>query len=260
MLLRSLLSVSLLAITFGTTLHAGPVFYTVAFKTTPSPGVFGTIDPSTGVVTPIGGATLVQTHDIALSPSGVVYSIEDTNLVTIDKLTGTPTTVGTLPTGLQSLAFGADGALFGVTDTTLYSLNPATAGGTPIGLLGIGAGLDNLRFDGSGGLFIMTAETDSRLFSVNQSTGAATLIGASGQDDISLGAFYGGVFIGTNAGGGGPQLVTVSPFTGLGTAGAPTDNIYLIALDPTSVPEPSTFALFGVTALVVAMGKLRLAS
>src|SRR4051812_2834675 len=99
MLLRSLLSTCLLALTLGSTLHAGPVFYALAWRT--NPGTFGTIDPSTGVVTPIGGASITVGRDLAISPiTGTIYAINDTDLITIDRLTGTPTIVGSLPPDL----------------------------------------------------------------------------------------------------------------------------------------------------------------
>jgi hypothetical protein len=52
-------------------------------------------------------------------------------------------------------------------------------------------------------------------------------------------------------------VVTVNPATGAATGGAATDHIYLIALDPTSVPEPATFGLFAAGALAVAVARAR---
>jgi hypothetical protein len=197
------------------------------------------------VVTPIGPNTPDLSHDIAISPAGSVYGIFDTSLYTIDKLTGATAAVGVFSASIQSLAFRSDGVLFGVDDTSLYTINPATAAATLVGSLGLGVGLDNIRFDGAGSLYTMTAEPNSLLHLVNQTTGAATLIGASGTDDISLGAFYGGVFLGTNLTDQ-ARIVSVNPFTGAATLGASTDMIYLFALDPTSVPEPGTIVLIGV--------------
>lgn len=234
-------------------LHAGPVFYAVSFKAPISApvGVFGTIDPNTGVVTPIGPETPNLSHDIAISPVGQVYGIFDESLYTIDKLTGSTALIGAMPTAIQSFAFRSDGVLFGVDDTSLYTVNPATAATTLIGSLGLGVGLDNIRFDNSGNLHVMTAEADSSLYLVNQTSGAASLIGASGTDDISLGAYYGGRFLGVNVTDQ-PRLVSVNPFTGAATLGAPTGGvIYLFALDPTTVPEPGTIGMIVLGAVFV---------
>jgi hypothetical protein len=250
LLLATLLSSSL-------TLHAGPVFYAISFKAPEvSPvGVFGTIDPATGAVTPIGPNTPDLSHDLAISPSGVVYAIFGNSLYTIDKTTGIASSpIGVLPADLQSIAFRPDGALFGVTGSDLYTINPATAAGSVIGSIGLK--LDNIRFDAAGNLYTMTAEPNSLLYRVNQTTAAPTLIGASGTDDISLGAFYGGVFLGTNFTAG-PQLVSVNPLSGAATLGASTDMIYLFALDPTSVPEPGTIGMLGAGLAALIAGARR---
>jgi len=239
------------------TLHAGPVFYAISFKAPDvSPvGVFGTINPSTGVVTQIGPNTPDLSHDIAVSPSGVVYAIFGDSLYTIDKTTGVASSaIGILPADLQSIAFRPDGALFGVTGSDLYTINPATAGGALVGSIGLA--LDNIRFDGAGNLYTMTAESNSLLYLVNQTTAAPTLIGPSGTDDISLGAFYGGVFLGTNYTLG-PQVVSVNPLTGAATLGASTDMIYLFALDPTSIPEPGTIGMLGAGLAALIAGAWR---
>ena len=83
-------------------------------------GVFGTIDPSTGAVTTIGPNTPNLSHDLAVSPSGVVYAIFGDSLYTIDKTTGIASSaIGVLPADLQSIAFRPDGVLFGVTGSDL---------------------------------------------------------------------------------------------------------------------------------------------
>jgi hypothetical protein len=230
-------------------------FYALAFDQASTP--FGTIDPTTGVFTQIGSAFANPADDIAVSPTGVVYAVLDSgSLITINTTTAAISVVGTLPSGVQSLAFRPDGTLFGATTTSLYTLNTSTAAGTLLGSLGLGTGIDadNIRFDGST-LFVMTVETNSRLFSLSQTTGAGTLVGSSGIDDVSLGAFFGGVFYGSNAAGAQNHIAQINPATGAGTEGATMNNGYLFALAPASVPEPATFLICGA-GLAFLVGKM----
>jgi hypothetical protein len=243
MSIRSLGLSACLVIASGLSLHAGATFYAVSFDT-PN-GVFGTIDPLTGIFTQIGGPLPGHSHDVTVAPDGTVYSVVDSNLDTIDKTTGLATVVGALPPNVQSLAFRADGTLFGASFSDLFIVNRFTGAGIDLGAMGLGANADNIRF-GGGTLYVMSAETNSRLLTVNQTTGATTVVGSSGLDDISLGTFLGGTFYGTNqVGGVTDHIVTVNPSTGVGTEGVTTNDIYLFALDPTSVPEPATLLLLG---------------
>src|SRR3954463_5752443 len=114
---RSLISISLLASAFASTMTAGPVIYALSFK---YDTIFGTIDPATGLVTPIGAPVPLGSHDLAISPAGAVDGVFGSDLLTIDKTTAATGYVGTFTTDIQSLAFRSDGALFGVAGTSLY--------------------------------------------------------------------------------------------------------------------------------------------
>ncbi len=238
---RSLLVIFTLILGFSASLKA-TTFYALAFDQTTTP--FGTIDLTTGAFTQIGSAFPDAADDIAVSPTGMVYAVLDSgSLITINTTTAAISVVGTLPAGVQSLAFRPDGTLFGATTTSLYTLNPSTAAGTLLGSMGLGGSdADNIRFDGST-LFVMTVDTNSRLYSLSQTSGAGTLIGPSGIDDVSLGAFFGGVFYGSNAASAQNHIAQVNPSTGVGTEGANTSTEYLFALAPATVPEPATFLI-----------------
>jgi hypothetical protein len=245
----------LLMFTLGlsASLKATTTFYALAFDQTTTP--FGTINPTTGAFTQIGSSFPDAADDIAVSPAGVVYAVLDSgSLITINTTTAAISVIGTLPTGVQSLAFRPDGTLFGATTTSLYTLNPSTAAGTLLGSMGLGGSdADNIRFDGST-LFVMTVDTNSRLYSLSQTSGAGTLIGPSGIDDVSLGAFFGGVFYGSNTAGAQNHIAQINPATGVGTEGANTSTEYLFALAPATVPEPATF-LICCAGLVFLAGK-----
>jgi hypothetical protein len=101
----------------------------------------------------------------------------------------------------------------------------------------------------------MSSDSNSLLYTLSQVTGASTLIGASGVNDTSLGAFVGGVFYGTNQVGTDDHIVQIDPSTGQGTEGALTDNIYIFAMDPTSVPEPGTVGLLGAGIVILVWRK-----
>lgn len=221
----------------------GATFYALAFDQ-PTTTPFGTIDPTTGVFTQIGSNFPDSAQDIAVSPTGVVYAILETGaLVTINTTTAAITTVGTLPSGVQSLAFRPDGTLFGASGTSLYTLNKSTAAGTLLGAMGLGgSGADNIRFDGST-LLVMTTDANSKLYSLNQTTGAGTLIGSSGVNDVSLDAFSGGILYGSNTVGAQNRIVQINPATGAGTEGANMSTEYLFSLASTAAPEPATFLI-----------------
>src|SRR5881394_1347124 len=151
---RHFFRAALLAVACIAIAHAGPVFYAISYADNP---VFGTIDPTTGVMTPIGPGGPGYGHDVTVSPGGVVYAITGNTLYSVDKVTGIFTSIGALPTDSQSLAFRPDGTLFMTTFTSLYTVDPGTADATLIGPLG-SLKLDNIRFGPGGGLYVMTAE------------------------------------------------------------------------------------------------------
>lgn len=117
------------------------------------------IDTATGTPTLIGNSGIAQLQSLAHSPDGTYYATAagggggPVKLVTIDPTTGAGTTIGTVTTtdpagisAMQGLAFGADGTLYGA--------------GTALG------------------------STISNLYSVNRTTGVASLIGSTNATSI----------------------------------------------------------------------------
>lgn len=81
---------------------------------------------------------------------------------------------------MTDIAFCPGGSLYGITFTTLYRINPATAQTTLIGGFGArGLNLNALVCNAAGQL-LAYANSSSRLFRLNRTTGVATLAGQGG--------------------------------------------------------------------------------
>ncbi len=145
---------------------------------------FGTIDLLNGNFTKISsfGSTLI--NDIAYCPTnGTLYGISNTTaLVTFNKTNGAITTIGNLVSGIESLAFRpSDGALFGATSSKLYTINPASGASTLVGSYGsptkLGTTGQNIRFAQDGNLYVSNTSTNTDIYRINTSSGAATWMG-----------------------------------------------------------------------------------
>jgi hypothetical protein len=106
------------------------------------------------------------------------------------------TSDGGLSPSLDGLAFAADGTLFGLTQNragaySLCQLDQLTGGATVIGDLGLsfptGSGVvGGLAFAPNGNLYAAVASSnESRLYLLNQDTGAASLVGSVGIAGVS---------------------------------------------------------------------------
>lgn len=146
-------------------------------------------------------------------------------LVRMDLSTGVGTSIGT-GTGfsdLDGLAFDGAGRLWAVNDDTnqLVRIDTTTGVGTAIGS-GFGSGYNDmgLAFGADGTLYMASANsagTDGNLYTVDTTTGTATLIGdlrPSSSLRVRSLAFTGGVLYGwTNV----DTLVSINTTTGLST-------------------------------------------
>jgi hypothetical protein len=118
-------------------------------------------------------------------------------LVSIDITAPSHSIIGSLSRHMDGLAFDNKNVLYGINESdvnsgivSLWIIDPATAAITLVGPLGVGANenVAGLAFDSSGTLFAAINSgnsTPSLLYKVNKSTGAATLIGSIGFNDIS---------------------------------------------------------------------------
>ena len=146
---------------------------------------FGTINLLNGNFTKIAsfGSTLI--NDIAYCPTnGMLYGISNTTaLVTFNQTNGTVTTVANLSvSSIESLAFRpSDGALFGCTQSKLYTINPVNGTSTLVGSFGspanLGTSAQNIRFAQDGNLYVSNTSTNTDIYRVNTTNGAATRMG-----------------------------------------------------------------------------------
>ena len=113
-----------------------------------------------------------------------MYGISNTTaLVTFNQTNGVVTTVANLSvSGIESLAFRpSDGALFGATQSKLYTINPANGTATSVGGYGsphnLGTTGQNIRFAQDGNLYVSNTSTNTDIYRVNTTNGAATWMG-----------------------------------------------------------------------------------
>ena len=150
---------------------------------------FGRVDLLNGKFTQISsiGGTLV--NDVAYCPTnGMLYGITNTTyLVTFNKTSGAITRVGSMGANnaIESLAFRpSDGRLFGASHTGLFTINPATGAATSVGNFGSASNLNtggkmgqNIRFAKDGNLYVSNTSTNTDMYRINTTNGAATWMG-----------------------------------------------------------------------------------
>ena len=173
----------------------------------------GTIDLQTGVFTQIGtvnGVAGSTEGDLTRLPGGLLYGVDSSSrLVLIDPVALTTSLVGPCGNGIEALAFRKDGALFGSSGSQLFTINPNTGTATLVGAMGVSSSFWDIKFDGSGQLYL----AQNSLYKVNTSTGHATLVGAIGFSvwalDFENGTLYGFTTVG--------QIISINTTTGAGT-------------------------------------------
>ncbi len=213
------------------------------------------------------GLTQVQTPFVpfaflAVSQAGVLYGVDGANLYTVDKVTGTATLAATLHCGSDNiecsgLTFKPDGTMLvheysnrtGNWVHKLYSGVPATGALTYIAdITGLTTGLYGIEY-ANGTLF---GVYDQALYSINLTTGAATLIGngtsawdlAYGEDNVMRGSGPDGGVYSINLGSGAATLLRNFRSTdnkdpwGIGLAGPDQFTLHLSASAGGTVTTP----------------------
>jgi len=232
----------------------------------------GPLNDSLGANYPITGLAFSPISGMLYGSTGNAGAT-DARLVTINPATGLVTPIGLFnagpvnsggtPTTMADIAFDLSGNLYGVASIggpNLYSINLLTGQATLVGANGVststtGGGLAI----SAGGVFYGTP-TASRFGTYNSGTGAYVNIAnpakPAGGGYGALSFDQSGVLFGLNVGSGSPaptHLVIIDPVTGAVTdIGASLNSLDAIAFSP--VPEPTSFALValaGATGLLV---------
>ena len=237
---------------------SAPVLYGITFTTTTNQLI--TIDTTTGAGTAVG----------TLSSSMGAFGLGATggNLYTYDQIAdqlrqlnpATGATVNSINLGLTlvgegGLAFRSDGVGFlnatSGSTATLYSFALAAGSGVSVGAMG--AGIDGLAFSPTDVLFALgqggITTPQPNLYTVDQTTGAAALVGATGVTHGSVGGldFLGStLYAAIN-----DSLYTINTTTGaatlIGAIGfAEVSGLAFLDVNGAQAPEPGALALLAL--------------
>jgi uncharacterized protein (TIGR03437 family) len=185
----------------------------------------GIVDLNTGVFTLIGNMGSGGYDGLAVA-NGVLYTEQNGLLYSVNTSNANLTLIGGL-TGNNLATFGSTTTgLYGVTNAgslqvaTLFSINPGTGAVTAIGPIGASAIPNGQSFYSrlSVGSSTLYMEFSSNLYSINTTTGAATQVGTTDNNDYltSVPLFENGTYYaGTGSG-----IATINVATGQITPGS----------------------------------------
>jgi len=146
-------------------------------------GQIYTVDPTTGIMTLIGGSGTGINGLAYDDNTGTMYGASSYNLYTIDLSTGTQTLIGTWGSSnlMIDIAIDNAGICYGhdIATDSIYTINLNTAAITLVGLTGISANyLQGMAYDKNNEVLYLAAYTTSAaLYTVDVTTGHATLVG-----------------------------------------------------------------------------------
>jgi len=211
-------------------------------------------DPTGTNLYALNGATVPALAKVDQSNGSFLNSTNITGLVTGDALSGLAISSG----GKAYMSGTQTGA------SRLYSLDLSTAVATVIGTITSNLVID-IAIDSKDNLYAMDITTDS-LWGVDKTTGAGTLIGATGfatnfsqgmDFDPATDVLYATLY----TGGGTGHFASINTSTGVATSIANIASLngeYEMAVKPAPVPEPATmFVLAGGVAALVRKRKTR---
>jgi len=211
---------------------------------------FGIVDLNSGAFTLIGNMGsggydgLAVTNGVLYTEqNGLLYSVNtaNANLTLIGGVTGTPNlaSFGSTTTGLYGLGYAPGSNEV----ATLFSINPQTGAITAIGPIGANVIPNGQTYYqtlsvGSSTLYM---ESNSNLYTVNTTTGAATQVGTTDSNDYLSSVLlleYGTYYVGTGSGIGTINVATgqIDPHSSI--FGGPRSPVGL-APDPLTTPTPA---------------------
>jgi len=146
---------------------------------------FGTINLLNGNFNKISTFGSAVVNDIAYCPTnGALFAVSNsTALVTFNPTSGAMLKIAPFSTnGIQSLAFRpSDSALFGATRNQLFMINITNGTATLVGAYGnahnLGSTGQNIRFAQDGNLYVSNTSTNTDIYRLNTTNGAATWMG-----------------------------------------------------------------------------------
>jgi hypothetical protein len=144
-----------------------------------------TIDAATAVPT-VGASTTTFLDQMDFHPDGSLYATNGGTWLKVNPVTGAFTTFGSNVLGLYDIAFDSTGVLWGSTGDALYTFDLTTGAATFKGTLSTAGQLaiSGIAFDENDVLFGVSNTLNSRLFTINTSTYAATLVGLTGLSQV----------------------------------------------------------------------------
>jgi len=220
------------------------------------------IDKTTGAVTNIG-PTGITVDGLTFSPGGELFAADNTHhrLVTLNVATGAiDRDIGPFTTSIivEGLSFHpVSGELFGidVVGNRLIRFDTTTGGDTVVGGFGLGGAFAGLAFNLDGSLLYAVNHSNGGLYWVNQTTGAASLLGTGsvGPLGLDMDPTTGMLFVAEWRGGSAPMtLATVDLFTGARShVGTMTGALQIEGLAFVPIPEPSTVALLATGSILL---------
>jgi hypothetical protein len=197
-----------------------------------SAGEFGTLNLSTGTFTKIGDSGKVLAGLAGTGTGGNLYGAVNvgSTLYRVNLANGALVTVGSGTPGVEFADFGGTTTgLYGI-DTSFNLYSVATNGtDTLIGTTGLSnSGLSGMSSGGSALYATVTSGSDSILYSIDTTTGAAAIVGDTGVGSISGLVFIKGKLYATST-----NLYTLDLKTGKATLVANTgQQIYGMGLPP----------------------------